>query len=102
MSNKELRIAGMAEAAGSPVRILKQACGSPIDSFIPGDHHLCNALTVPDLYRFPGKVDYGQQDLSPVIGIDGTGRIKAGEAMLDGKAASGAHLRLVACGKLYE
>ena len=61
-----------------------------------GNDELGDAHATLHTERFVAMVDKVNMDFSAIIGIDGAGRVKDGEAVLARKTAARTHLRLVA------
>ena len=92
----------MTEAACAALCFGKHLNKLPFRLFVTRDNHLRDALSVGNDKRFIRKVDKDDTYLASVVGIDGAGRIEDGDAMLDGKAASGTHLCFVARRQSHE
>ena len=61
-----------------------------------GNHHLGDTLAVVDDKLFLRQIDEQHAHLSPIVGIDGAGRIQDGDTFLQGQSAARANLCLIA------
>ena len=64
-----------------------------------GNDHLGDALPRNNLKGLLAQVHQDDAHLPAIVGIDRSRRIEYGNAVLDGQAATGAHLRLIALRK---
>ena len=64
-----------------------------------GDDHLGNPFSGNNLEGRVRQVHEDDTDFTAVIGIDGAGGVQDRDAMLEGKAAAGPHLRFETLGQ---
>src|SRR5262245_9383297 len=86
----------MTESAGAAHRFADGLYLLPGYLLYGRDHHLRDPVAMMEGLLFHRKISEDDLDLAPVVGIDGAGRIEAGDAMLDGHAAAGTDLRFIA------
>ena len=91
-----------AETAGVAFGFCEGIRGFPGDLFVAGDDHLGDAFAGFYGLWLVGEVDDDALDFAAVVAVDRSGRVEHGEAAIDGQAAAGADLRLVAVGQFDE
>ena len=85
----------MSEAAGASLGIGEGVSLLPHNLLMAGDNHLGDALSIFYDKIFGRKINEDDADFAPIVGVDGARCVEHGNAALDGKAATGAHLCLV-------
>ena len=88
--------AGTAETSGAAICVRKTVSLYPGDLLVAGNYHLCDALSRLDSLILIGEIDYDTFDFSPVVAVNGTRRVKHGQAPFGSQTATGSDLRLVA------
>src|ERR1017187_3563509 len=67
----------------------------PLDRFISGDDHLCDAVARMDFVWLPPEVEKNHADFAAIARVDGRRAIRHRDGVLGGQAAARADLRLV-------
>ena len=86
----------MAKAAAAARRLVEGVHGLPFHVLTARHDELRDTAATVDRERRIGEVGEDDTDLSAVIGVDRSGRVQDGEAVLDGQPAAWADLRLTA------
>ena len=86
-----------ARASLRAVQFLDLVPNRPADR---GDHQLGDAHAPGHAKGVCAQIDQHAANFTPVIGVDGSGAVEDGDAVLDRQARTGPHLGLEACGKL--
>src|ERR1039457_7725247 len=67
----------------------------PLDRFISGDDHLCDAVARVDFVWLPPEVEKNPADFAAIARVDGRRAIRPRDGVLGGHEAARAALRLV-------
>jgi hypothetical protein len=87
---------GVAETAAASVGFIQPVYDSDPGSINPLDHHLGDAVSPVYGIVGPAEIDQRYLDLTPVIGIDGTGCINETDSEFYSQSAAGANLGFIA------
>ena len=84
-------------AAFAAFSLVQHLYGHELALFVPGDDHLCDALSVVHDEIFLREVYQQHAHLSAIVGIHRTRRVQHRDPFLQGQSAARSHLSLVAC-----
>lgn len=85
----------MSETTGTTLSGIERLHELPLHLLMTCHHHLRHSLTVVDDKQLTRQIHKNNAYLTPVVGIDGAGRIEHGDALLGCKTASRSHLCLI-------
>src|SRR6185437_8979445 len=94
-----LATAGRAEAAFPPRGLVELRRLPPVRLADRRDHQLGDAVAAADGEILLAQVDQDHLHLPAIVGVDGAGRVQAGDAGAQSKARAGPHLRFEAGGQ---
>ena len=89
----------MSKSSVAPFRLVQRVRRQPGGLFVAGDDHLGDAFAILDDKGLGREVHQDDAYLAAVVGIYGARRIEHRDAPLQGQAAAGADLRLIAGGQ---
>src|SRR5262245_50165945 len=82
----------VAKSAVLPIRERQLLNLSPMRSNNTLNHHLSDALTALNHHRLAAEVDCDQLNLTPVVGIDGSGTVNHSQSLFYSKPATRTNL----------